>query len=238
MSRSNGELAKRVADLDLEPLKQQLVRHNVLPAGHKLEEAIAAYRQFLELKVTVGDEHATILSPPLLVDTVWHRHILDTHRYAQACSALLGASQRLIHHDADGDIDRVKRAARVNATKLIYKSHFGVPPTGSAWDFGEGRVPVENEAKRARVSTDGPSTSDDVKITLTVLNHDDRSIKFRCLRTTPMSRLFEAAALRFGISLGNSRFIFDGEVLSGHQTAQHLGMEDDDIIDVMSVQYC
>lgn len=148
--------------LDLGTLEERLVRRGLL-SEERVPAAIAAYRQFLELKVAMADEDATILSPSLLIDRVWHEHILDTRGYAKACASLLGAP-RLLHHDADGDLDHAARARRVETTMLCYRARFGRPPEGLAWNFDEAKEaaasaadPAQKRAsgKRARVADTG-----------------------------------------------------------------------------------
>mgnify|MGYP001493106784 CR=1 FL=1 len=63
---------------------------------------VTAYKQFLALKAASLDIDATKLSPPPLIDRVWHEHVLDTKRYAPACLTAFGHP---IHHDPNGDAD-------------------------------------------------------------------------------------------------------------------------------------
>ena len=42
------------------------------------KSALVAYKKFLELKAEHEDWDAKKLSPPPLVDEVWHLHVLDT----------------------------------------------------------------------------------------------------------------------------------------------------------------
>ena len=48
------------------------------------------YKRFLILKAGVQDIHAELLSPSLLVDRMWHFHILDVLKYNRDCVAILG----------------------------------------------------------------------------------------------------------------------------------------------------
>lgn len=95
-------------------------------------EAIYAYKQFIALKVLLKDWQATLLSPSLLVDQIWHSHVVDTKVYAAACINLCG---NVIHHDPDGCEDSESREQRIQRLKDIYEKHFGVKPTGKYWYF-------------------------------------------------------------------------------------------------------
>ena len=97
-----------------------------------IKDALHAYKQFIELKVVYDDWNADLLSPSLLVDQVWHLHVLDTRAYNSSCIQLC---DRLIHHDPDGDGDLSQRAKRVKKTRQVYREHFGCEPNGKIWFF-------------------------------------------------------------------------------------------------------
>mmetsp|Transcript_1603 Transcript_1603/g.1962 ORF Transcript_1603/g.1962 Transcript_1603/m.1962 type:complete len:84 (-) Transcript_1603:182-433(-) len=64
------------------------------------------YRRFFALKVEAQDWHAALISPPVLVDRIWHSHLLDTLAYEEACKNMgMPQSVRVIHHDPDGGLD-------------------------------------------------------------------------------------------------------------------------------------
>ena len=87
------------------------------------------------LKRNLEDLDATELSPPILVDKLWHYHILDTRSYAKTCENICG---EFIHHDRDGGLDEASRNQRMEATKLSYQALFGKSPKGMEWDFWHG----------------------------------------------------------------------------------------------------
>ena len=51
------------------------------------DAALEGYRQFMKLKILQEDWDADKLSPSLIIDRVWHSHILDTKSYARASDA-------------------------------------------------------------------------------------------------------------------------------------------------------
>ena len=134
-------LEQRINGVDWESLLRRCVRR-LGWSGARANDVLAAYQQFLELKINTADFDASILSPPLLVDEMWHLHVLDTKRYKRDCEAMVGrrGPATFIHHDADGDEDTAARNARVAATKLAYRSRFGEAPPLPLWSFDAGEA--------------------------------------------------------------------------------------------------
>tara|TARA_X000001036_G_scaffold237361_1_gene221426 strand:+ start:4104 stop:4913 length:810 start_codon:yes stop_codon:yes gene_type:complete len=95
------------------------------------------YAKFLELKMATEDFEAfpsVYLSPPEVIDRVWHLHILDTRFYQPEMEELLGHE---LEHDPDGARDGKKKERAFN-TVVAYRSRFGGnPPDAVAklWQF-------------------------------------------------------------------------------------------------------
>ena len=106
----------------------------------EVDDALAAYKQFMVLKAVSKDFDATKLSPPPLVDEIWHEHILDTRGYRAFCDA---AFKQFVDHDPDGVLDcgarRVRRAATFHYLKLCFKDEYNM----EIWNY-----PLENSCKR------------------------------------------------------------------------------------------
>ena len=98
----------------------------------KAHERVMAYKRFLALKAACLDLDATKLSPPPLIDRVWHEHVLDTKHYAPACLAAFGHP---IHHDPNGDADVEARARRRAATLVALKKVYGDRYDEEFWAF-------------------------------------------------------------------------------------------------------
>ena len=89
------------------------------------------YVRFMQLKFVEKDFDATKLSPSVAVDSVWHRHILNTRAYASDCMALYG---KVIHHNPDGaddDCELIER--RYQKTLAVYKQTFGEEAPEAYW---------------------------------------------------------------------------------------------------------
>ena len=73
-------------------------------------------------------------------------------------------------------------------------------------------------------------------INLKVATQDGNEIYFVCRETMPLQKLMHAFCNREGVSTNSVRFLFDGNRLNETQTPEQLGMENDDVIDVMFAQ--
>ena len=105
----------------------------------RAEDMCKAYATFLELKMALNDDGASEegprLSPPEIIDRVWHLHILDTRFYIFEVEALTDA---VLEHDPDGARDPEKKRKRAMNTVIAYRTRFGGNPSttpGSLWCF-------------------------------------------------------------------------------------------------------
>lgn len=124
---TNSDLVqKRIAELDLEPIKFKLA----VSDGYTADEIAAVekwYRRFLFLAWKRPDMAVVIPEP---IDAMWHHHILDTRKYAEDCAAVFG---QFLHHfpyfGLRGDDDaRALRTAFKNTNDVIM-TEFGETPT-------------------------------------------------------------------------------------------------------------
>jgi len=208
----------------------------------KSEAAFNAYKQFLELKSETEDWDATKLSPPLAVDAVWHLDILDTKTYADRCVRAFG---RVVHHDIDGDLRG--RNARVAATKRALRARFGAQFDETMWLWaGESQCDVLHPVKVKREAEPVPPNAPSVVpkkakpydgINVRIRDYQtDEETDYRIKMTTPLGRLFDAFAQRKGVRSNSLRYFLKGLRLHETQTATNVGMEDDDMLDVMPEQ--
>ena len=195
-------------------------------------DRVDAYRQFLVLKAASFDVDATKLSPPPLIDRVWHEHVLDTKHYAPACLAAFGHP---IHHDPNGDADVPARARRRAATLVALKKVYPDNYDEEIWAF-----PAEapHKRKRAVVKREGTPASRTRRRTTTPSSLNIRlrdqtgdETFFKVKTTTKLQKVFDAyATAKYpGRDL---RFLLDGKRLRGDQTPADVDMEDGDQIDV------
>ena len=222
------------------PIGAQLVSRLQRKLGISAAEAfkrVRAYTQFLALKAASLDIDATKLSPPELVDSVWHEHVLDTKHYAPACLSAFGHP---IHHDPNGDADVGLRARRREATLVALEKVYGDAYDEEIWAF-----PAEERPKRKRAVVkreDTPASRTRRRTTtpssLNIRIHDitGEETFFKVKTTTKLDKIFNAYATRKGVAATDLRFLFSGVRVRGDQTPAGIDMEEGDMLDCMAEQ--
>lgn len=205
-----------------------------------------AYLQFMELKVQMQDWNAKLLSPPLLVDLMWHQHMLDPQSYWKACMDYCG---RLIGHDPDGGLDTAARNKRMDSTLVAVKARFGSDYNASLWTFHHNQDSRNNDSheENSNDSNNGrndtyrsPDHSRNVrprvdrakeKITIRIRYQTGEETLYKVGKSTRMSKLFIAYAARKGKFQTSFRFLLHGEKIGPQETPMKLGLEDQGQID-------
>ena len=198
-------------------------------------DALAAYKQFMVLKAVCKDFDATKLSPPPLVDEIWHEHILDTRGYRAFCDA---AFKQFVDHDPDGVLDCGARRVRRERTLHKLKECFEDEYDRHIWTY-----PLENSFKRKYAvvrdeQVPQPSTSGG-SLNIRVRSASGREEYFKVMPTTPLERVFDAWSTQVGVCAASVRFLFDGSRVRCDQTPADIGMEDGDQLDcIAEMQGC
>ena len=199
----------------------------------EVEGALAAYKQFMVLKAVCKDFDATKLSPPPLVDEIWHEHILDTRGYRAFCDA---AFEQFVDHDPDGVLDCGARRVRRERTLHKLKECFEDEYDRHIWTY-----PLENALKRKHAvvvrdeSGPQPSTSGG-SLNIRVRCQTGKETLFKVMPTTPLERVFNAWSTTKGVCAASVRFMFDGSRVRCDQTPADIGMEDGDMLGCMLEQ--
>ena len=193
-------------------------------------DALAAYKQFMVLKAVCKDFDATKLSPPPLVDEIWHEHILDTRGYRAFCDA---AFKQFVDHDPDGVLDCGARRVRRERTLHKLKECFEDEYDRHIWTY-----PLENSFKRKYAvvrdeQVPQPSTSGG-SLNIRVRSASGREEYFKVMPTTPLERVFDAWSTQVGVCAASVRFLFDGSRVRCDQTPADIGMEDGDQLDCIA----
>ena len=198
---------------------------------------VIAYKQFLALKAASLDIDATKLSPPPLIDRMWHEHVLDTKRYAPACLTAFGHP---IHHDPNGDADVESRARRREATLVALEKVYGDAYDEEIWAF-----PAEERPKRKRAVVkreDTPAsrtrrrTTTSSSLNIRIRAQCGEETFFKVKTTTKLDKIFNAYATRKGVAATDLRFLFSGVRVRGDQTPAGIDMEEGDMLDCMAEQ--
>lgn len=123
----NPELVqKRIAELDLEPIKFKLATSD----GYNANEIAVVdkwYRRFLLLAWKYPDMPVVVPEP---IDAMWHHHILDTRKYAEDCATVFG---QFLHHfpyfGLRGEEDARALRLAFQKTNDLMRAEFGESPT-------------------------------------------------------------------------------------------------------------
>ena len=197
----------------------------------EVDDALAAYKQFMVLKAVSKDFDATKLSPPPLVDEIWHEHILDTRGYRAFCDA---AFKQFVDHDPDGVLDcgarRVRRAATFHYLKLCFKDEYNM----EIWNY-----PLENSCKRKYAAVkDEPEPQPSTprgSLNIRIRDQTGEETFYKVKYTTKFDTIFNKYATHKGVAVTSLRFLF-GSRVAGYQTPADIDMEDGDQIDCMLEQ--
>ena len=225
-SGAGGQLASRL---------QRKLGISIAEAWNRVD----AYTQFLALKSACLDLDATKLSPPPLIDRVWHEHVLDTKRYAPACLSAFGHP---IHHDPNGDEDVESRARRREATLVALEKVYGDKYDEEIWAFPAEAPP---KRKRAVVKREGTpasrtrrrtTTPSGASLIISIRTSCGEETPFKVKTTTKLEKVFNAFATRKGVAAIDLHFLFDGSRVRRDQTPADIGMADGDQLDCMLVQ--
>ena len=200
-------------------------------------ERVMAYKQFLSLKAATLDIDATKLSPPPLIDRVWHEHVLDTKHYAPACLAAFGHP---IHHDPNGDADVDSRARRRAATLVALKKVYPDNYDEEIWAFPAEAPPKRKRAVVKREDTPASRTrrrtTTSSSLNIRIRAQCGEETFFKVKTTTKLDKIFNAYATRKGVAATDLRFLFSGVRVRGDQTPAGIDMEEGDMLDCMAEQ--
>lgn len=107
---------------DVKPFSARLLEANEWDEAFT-KEAIEEYRKFMYLKTVTRKP----LTPSVVVDSVWHMHILYMRNYEAFCEKVIG---RMVYHDPGGGSEEESERFKEQYfdTLLTYLDNFGEPP--------------------------------------------------------------------------------------------------------------
>merc|ERR1711977_93499 len=73
-------------------------------------------------------------------------------------------------------------------------------------------------------------------IQLKVKDQQGSEVQFKIKKSTPLRKLMDAYCSRLGLQASQVRFMVDGERIGPDDSAEKLGLEDEDLIDVAMEQ--
>ena len=101
--------------------------------------AVGEYTRFLELKITETDYNGKHFSPSLIIDEIWHTHILNTAKYEKNCKEIHDevANDRefqFIHHSTERARDPAEVIANRREHFLVhYQQKYNTTPPVDVW---------------------------------------------------------------------------------------------------------
>lgn len=128
----NQMLSPEISSLDLSPIYSKIMADRINFDGEEinLETAGSDYKRFL----TLHKKHPKkTLVPSVIIDTLWHYHMLDSRKYMKDCEEIFG---EYLHHDPHFGLgsDEAKQENQLawEETKLLWEQEFGEPLLGEA----------------------------------------------------------------------------------------------------------
>jgi len=201
----------------------------------KARKVLDAYRQFMILKKELKDWDAEILSPCYLVDQMWHCHILDVVNYCHDMMLLCG---HIVGHNPDDALDYIAKQKRDESTRASLIDNFGSYDE-EVWDYSPDAASETVGTEDSNYSESESGVHQDDTITIDVRGQAGDVIRFVMKRSTKIVKVFDAFAAKIGRDLSDLRFEVDGERIDidpNDDTADSLGLEDDDQIDCFFAQ--
>lgn len=121
LSKSSTAVVNEILNFNLEKVEQRLV------SKYSWSEPLAKfatmeYKKFIALQV-LTNEHQPMFS--VIVDSVWHNHILFTKDYTEFCLEVFG---HYLHHEPNDNGKAGNGAISFDTFEKAYEKHFGSLP--------------------------------------------------------------------------------------------------------------
>ena len=196
------------------------------------DKGIQGYCLFMKFKLQQEDWNASILSPSLVVDQVWHQHILDALHYYQACTKYTDG--HVIGHDPDGGLDQAARAKRVESTKICLKLVFRNNVDAEVWSFEEGSTENtfgcdDTGSNKSKKRQRTPTVDDLLSLFVKICNRGNK-ISIQLKPTSPMEDLAASIEEATSIPVCKQRLFYKHKQLLLSDTPIMLGMKDGDTV--------
>jgi len=185
-----------------------------------INNALIAYREFLELKVALNDWDGKILLAPDKIKKVWELHILDTTKYSDECETLFG---NIIHYSPDGEKNASIHTEKVMKTKLAYQARFGKEPSSKEWGFQEVKVSKKRSSAKS---------ISDFQVRIRQLTGEITSISMDPSDTVDFLKIKYQD--EEGFPPNEQRFIFKGQQLADGSSLGFYGIKHNDVIDFVA----
>ena len=176
----------------------------------------AEYLRFMHLKAACDAEGVpSILAPSRAVDSIWHKHLLDTKSYKMLENILL-PNGGFIHHNPFVD-EQDGYTERLEYTLLLYEDRFFAEPPNYTWGGkaeiqDKGNNLIENYSKPSMHSNGVPYMTIFVKTVSATL------IIMKCYSSDKIIDIKERIMRTTGYPIDSQRLIFAGKQLEDDRT--------------------
>lgn len=175
-----------------------------------LARSINEYRKLMYLKGDNRDTDATVYSPCVEVDAVWHQHILHTREYQAFCASAF-REPAFMHHRPDGANEEDAKFARYQRTLVGLMDCFAsIDPLWVSHDF------LRNYARADEAAT--PHTMQLFVKTMSGVT--------RTFIVKPNEKIWEVKLKVFaaeGIEMSQQRLIYAGGYMDAHRSLMDYG---------------
>merc|ERR1712232_1301934 len=89
-------------------------------------------------------------------------------------------------------------------------------------------------ARQSSMAEGGDAAANHIQ--LKVKDQQGSEVQFKIKKSTPLRKLMDAYCSRLGLQSSQVRFMVDGERIAPEDSAEKLGLEDEDLIDVAMEQ--
>lgn len=197
-----------------------------------LRMLILQYRYFMMVKVYEKDFEATKVSPPPLVDLIWHAHILLSKDYINFCNSVCG---QYIHHDPNGGMEKSQKAIRYCNTIEWMRTH--LPYLDLKQDVWFNEDTKQYFGPKSSYSVDEDTTRKSIQLFVKVTN--GKTHAYHVYYDDCVWKLKALIACRTNICIGSIRLIYSGKNLDEFQTIAHYNIPTESTIHfVMRISGC
>ncbi len=212
-----------------------------VPEAHKT--ILSTYQLFILCKIVAEDftadsvTHRLQLSPTPAIDSLWHEHILRVGKYVEM-HRVLGLGEKVLDHTPESSTDSdADKEVRVQAMKeyIAFLCPSLTAATVSLISASTNKRQRTSDAVDSRPASLAAAIPDET-VTFVLSDQAGEKMHFKVKKDTKLQKVFDAYAVRLGVSSCSLTFRFVGERISGDVSPRMLEMEDDDMVEVIMIQ--